>query len=55
MRGLGLADDLRNQRIHRHVERLAGLVTGGEDVGGEAIAGFVDLVDEVAAAQFELQ
>jgi hypothetical protein len=55
VRGLGLADDLGDQRIHGNIERLAGLVAGGEDVGGEAIAGFVDLVDEVAAAQLEFQ
>ena len=55
VRGLGLADDLRHQRVHGHVERFAGLVAGGEDLGREPVAGVVDLADQIAAAQFELQ
>ena len=55
VRGLGLADDLRHQRVDGHVERLAGLVAGGEDLGREPVAGVVDLAHEVAAAQFELE
>ena len=55
VRGLGLADDLRHQRVDGHVERFAGLVAGGEDLGREPVAGVVDLAHEVAAAQFELE
>ena len=55
VRGFGLADDLGHQRIHRDVERLAGLVAGGEDLVGEPIAGIVDLADEIAAAQLEFE
>ena len=55
VRGFGLADDLGHQRIHGDVERVAGLVAGGEDLGRQPVAGFVDLADEIAAAQFEFQ
>ena len=55
VRGLGLADDLGDQRVDGDVERVAGLVAGGEDAGREAVAGFVDLVDEIGAAQLEFQ
>ena len=55
MRGLGLADDLGDQRVHGHVERVAGLVAGGHDAGREAVAGVVDLADEIAAAQLEFE
>ena len=55
VRIFGLADDLRHQRVHRHVERVACLVAGGEDVRREAVAGFVDLVHQIAAAQLKLQ
>ena len=48
VRGLGLADHLGDQRVDGHVERVAGLVAGGEDAGRQPVAGFVDLVDEVA-------
>ena len=34
---------------------VARLVAGGEDAGGEPVAGLVDLADEVAAAQLELE
>ena len=52
---LGLADDLRHQRVHGHVKRIAGLVAGAQDLGRETIAGVVDLAHEIAAAQFKLQ
>ena len=55
VRGFGLADDLRHQRVDGDVERFAGLVAAGQDLGREAIAGIVDLADEIAAAQFEFQ
>ena len=47
--------DLGDQRVDGHVERVAGLVAGGEDAGREPVAGVVDLVDEIAAAQLELE
>ena len=37
VRGFGLADDLRHQRIHGDVERVAGLVAGGQDVGASRL------------------
>ena len=43
VRGFGLADDLGHQRIHGDVQRIAGLVAAGEDLGREAVAGVVDL------------
>ena len=55
MRGFGLAHHPGDQRIHGDVERLAGLVAGGEDLGRQAIAGVVDLADEIARAQLELE
>ena len=55
VRGLGLADHLGDQRIDGDVERVAGLVAGGEDLGRQAIAGVVDLADEIAGAQLELE
>ncbi len=55
VRGLGLADDLGDQRIDGGVQRFAGLVAAGHDVIGQPVAGFVDLADEVAAAQLEFE
>ena len=55
VRGLGLTDHLGHQRIHGDVERVARLVAGREDLGGKAVAGIVDLGDEVGAAQLELE
>ena len=55
MRGFGLADHLRHQRVDGDVERFAGLVAAGENLVGEPVAGIVDLADEVAAAQLELE
>ena len=51
----GLADHLGDQCVHGHVECVAGLVAGGEDAARQAVAGFVDLVDEIARAQFEFE
>ena len=55
VRGLGLAGDLRHQRVHGRVERFAGLVAGGEDLGRQAVAGVIDLAHQIAAAQFEFE
>jgi len=55
VRGFGLADNLRHQRVHGHVQRIAGLVAGGDDLGGQAVAGVIDLADQVAAAQLKFQ
>ncbi len=55
VRGFGLADDLRDQRVDGNVKRVAGLVSAGEDTGCQAIAGFVDLAHQIATAQFKLQ
>ncbi len=55
VRGFGLAHDLRHQRVDGDVQRFAGLVAAGEDIRREAIAGFIDLAHEIAAAQFEFQ
>ncbi len=55
VRGLGLAHHLGDQRVDGDVERVARLVARGEDTGGELVAGLVDLVDEVARAQLELE
>ncbi len=52
---LGLADDLGHQRVYRHVQRVARLVAAGKYVGGEPVAGVVDLAHQVAAAQLELE
>ncbi len=55
MRGFGLADHLCHQRVHGNVQRIAGLVAAAEDAGRQAIAGFIDLAHQIAAAQFEFQ
>src|SRR6266478_2115879 len=55
VRGLGLADDLLHQRVHGHVQRIAGLVAGTDDLGCQAVAGFIDLADQIAAAQLKFQ
>ena len=55
MRGFGLADHLGDQGVDRDIQRVAGLVAGGHDLGREAVAGVVDLADEVARAQLEFE
>jgi hypothetical protein len=55
VRGFGLADHFGHQRIDGGIQRLACLVAGRKNVLREPVAGFVDLADEVVAAQLELQ
>ena len=55
MSALGLAHHFGHQRIDGGVERVARLVTAGEDTIRQPLAGFVDLGGDVAAAQFKLE